>query len=246
MAFWMYEPEVQAPPQAWSALTLNVLFEGADTAENIDALEKSDADFLCLQEVTPDFVSAFESALAKRYPYRRFEARQGTWGVGIASKHPLRNARVFRQTPHRMPALEAAVTLGGQPLRLACVHLFPPTAKRNANDSFWETYTANEQLRIRQADEIVGRFESVERLIVLGDLNDFDAALNTLLESGLSDACASSPSTCGATYPGATSMLPAVVTIDYILGRGVEFVQAARHKSGGSDHFPVQAWFRIR
>ncbi|MEL6546209.1 MAG: endonuclease/exonuclease/phosphatase family protein, partial [Myxococcota bacterium] len=238
-------PLHETPSDAISALTFNVLFDNADIESNVDAIRDADADILCLQEITSDFEKAFRSSLATRYPFRHFESRSGTWGIGVASKYPLRDIEVFEQSPHRMPAIAASLSIDNERLQVACVHLFPPTAKRDEEETFWETYLANEQLRLRQAERLTDKFRNAKHLLLLGDLNDFDKALSVLSNSGLKDGCEVRGSSCGPTYPGAKSVAPAVVTIDYILGRGVTFVSAARLKRGSSDHYPVQAWFRI-
>ena len=83
--------------------------------------------------------------------------------------------------------------------------------------------------------------------IVLGDMNEWDgqAALTILAEAGFRNACHAKASRCGPTWPGRAVPVPAVVRIDHILGRGVEFRQAVILNSGGSDHYPVAARFAV-
>ena len=82
----------------------------------------------------------------------------------------------------------------------------------------------------------------------MGDMNEgrSDPAVRFLIGKGYAHACEQAKiSTCGATYPGATSILPAVLEIDHILGRSLKFYKASRITGGGSDHYPVTARFKI-
>lgn len=230
-----------------SAMTYNVLYDGADNDASLDAIAAADPDIVCLQEVTVAFVRAFEKRLATKYPARRFEARAGTWGIGIASKHAIVSAQVFAQSPHRMPAMQAVVNLRGRRVTVACVHLFPPVAKRRKEASLFEAMDENAILRVKQAKAILVRFAKTKRLLVLGDMNEgeSDKAVASLLAAGLHNACDVENESCGATFPGATSAWPAVFQIDHIFGRGLKFEHARVIRAGGSDHFPVYAKFHF-
>lgn len=72
-----------------------------------------------------------------------------------------------------------------------------------------------------------------------------DDAVEVLKSGGYADACEIDNEDCGGSYPGATSMWPAVFQIDHILGRGVKFTEASVAKVGGSDHYPVVAQFQF-
>ncbi len=100
------------PPAAaarWKALSWNLFYEQSDFETALDVIAAADADVLCLQELTPAFSKQFAKRFPTAYPHRHFHAREGTWGIGLASKHRLEEVRVFEQAPHRMPAQAEAL-----------------------------------------------------------------------------------------------------------------------------------------
>lgn len=229
--------------EAFLVMTFNVLFESKDIEKSVEAIDSSGVDVVCLQELTPEFAKAFNDRLGSRYPHRAFTPKTGTWGIGLASRHPLSAVKVFEQSPNKMPAVEARVRVGKKDVTLSCVHFYPAGAgKRDAG--FLQQIAANAETRVKQAETVLARYEKVKGpLLVLGDFNE-DAngkAVEVFTHQGFVNACRASNSQCGPTWPGATSVFPAVVQIDHVLGRELHFDSAQVVKSGGSDHYPVVA-----
>ena len=234
----------RVPPTSatWSAMTFNVLYDATEWRKTLDVIGSESADIVCVQEVTMPFVTAFEARYASTWPYRQFESRTGTWGIGLASKHPLRDVEVFEQKPHRMPAMEAVTTIGGQEVRVVCVHLFPPGAKRDPGAGLMKTMRANAGLRTEQAEALVTRLQHDKRpVLLLGDFNERPKgkAMDVLARAGFRNACRR----CGSTWPGPASSWPAIAQVDHILVRDLAAVDARVVKGGGSDHYPVTASF---
>ena len=219
-----------------SLMTFNVLYDAKDVERSLDAIEAADPDVLCLRELSPAFARAFEKRLGRRYPHRSLQPKaSGTWGVGIASRLRLSSARVFAQRPHRMPAMEARVATAHGPVVVACLHLFPPVAKRKKSDGLLQSMEKNAELRQQQALAISRRYSAEKRpVVLLGDFNETPGgkAISSLVGSGFQRACEIPAASCGATYPGATSLWPAVFEIDHILGRGYP-VHLGPGRSGG-------------
>ena len=80
-------------------MAFNVLSRGSDDAASVEAIETEAPEVVCLTELTPHFVTAFQGALSKTYPYRAFVPQAGTWGVGFASKRPLAQANPLHRAP---------------------------------------------------------------------------------------------------------------------------------------------------
>lgn len=232
-----------------SLMTFNVLYDAKDVERSLDAIEAADPDVLCLRELGPAFARAFEKRLGRRYPHRSLKPKaSGTWGVGIASRFRMAGARVFAQRPHRMPAMEARVATANGPVVVACLHLFPPVAKRKKSEGVLQSMEQNAELRHQQALAISRRYAAEKRpVVLLGDFNESPGgkAISSLVDAGFLRACEIPAASCGATYPGATSPWPAVFEIDHILGRGVRFTSARVIREGGSDHYPVVASFTV-
>lgn len=231
-------------------MAFNVLYRGADDAASISAIEQYAPDVLCLSELTPAFVRAFDaSPLGQIYPARRFEPTLGTWGIGIASKFPLQSSTHFTVPPLKLPAVEAVLSVHGRALTVTCVHLNPPAGKHRASDGLLTTLSKNDVVRKKQADFLVAHFGKTSPLVLLGDFNEQPGgeAMKTFDGAGLTSSCAGHDNTrCGATFPGpAVPKLPAVFQIDHILGRGVCFSRGAVLRAGGSDHYPVTAELQL-
>lgn len=231
-------------------MAFNVLYKGADDAASIAAIEKYAPDVLCLSELTPAFIRAFDaSPLAKLYAARRFEPTLGTWGIGIASKFPIQSSTHFSVPPLKLPAVEAVLNVRGRAVNATCVHLNPPAGKHRATDGLLTTLSKNDAVRKKQADFLVAHFGKTSPLVLLGDFNEQlgGEAMKTFERSGLTSSCAGHDNTrCGATFPGpAVPKMPAVFQIDHILGRGVCFSRGAVLRAGGSDHYPVTAELQL-
>lgn len=231
-----------------TAMAYNVLYNAEDPQASVALIAKAAPDIVCLRELTPKFVTTFKKGLGKTLPYQKFFPKKGTWGAGIASKYPIRNASVFPGKPHRLPAMEGTVMLPSGSLLVLCLHLFPPVGKHKKSDTMLETMDKNAVLRKEQAQYLVKRISGHKGpVLILGDMNEGrdDDAVQTFLKAGFVPACDAPSEDCGATFPGATSLLPAVFEIDHILGRGLSFFAAAVLSGGGSDHYPVAAVFKV-
>ncbi len=232
-----------------TALAFNVEYDSDEPAKSIAAIEKADADVVCLSEVRPAFYARLLEKVGKRYPYRSMQTASGTWGIGILSRFPLADGKLFEEKPHKIPAMEARVQTPPQgPVRVACLHLFPPVGKHRKSDGFFETMEKNAQLRVAQAKALIARYATEPSpVLLMGDMNEGPdgEAMKALSQAGYAFACAAPHSECGNTWPGGNSAWPAVSEIDRILGRRLSFSSARVVKGGGSDHFPVWAAFRV-
>jgi endonuclease/exonuclease/phosphatase (EEP) superfamily protein YafD len=162
--------------------------------------------------------------------------------VAVASKLPIVDAVVTPVLPARIPAMEARLTLGGQSLTIACVHLVPPLGKHRQEDGLGATVAKNAEVRVKQAAWLVARYAARRGpLLVVGDFNETPGgkAMHVFTSAGFADACDAPTSRCGATFPGPALPLPAAFRIDHVLGRGVCFMRGAVVLKGGSDHYPV-------
>lgn len=226
-------------------LAYNVLFQGADDAKSIAAIDAAAPDVVCLTELTPRFVKAFEKKLGAKYPHRAFQPAKGTWGVGFASKRPLRAVAVVPQAPSRIPALEARTTLDGVDTTLLCVHWVPPDVHQ-PKKSLADALKDNTAVHAKQAATFTTRYARARGpVVILGDFNaqPGDDGLAALEDAGWTRACAVTGD-CSATFPGPAMPWPAVFAIDHVYVRGLGVTEARTVRAGGSDHFPVMA--RVR
>ncbi|MCP3102319.1 endonuclease/exonuclease/phosphatase family protein [Myxococcus sp. K15C18031901] len=237
---------VPEPREPLRVMTYNVLYSASEeeVGRSLDVIEQEAPDILCLRELTPRFANAFRKRLGAKYPHTRLLPRKGTWGMGIASKYPVTRAEPFAQKPHRMPGLEAEVRVGRRGLKVACVHLMAPGALHAKDDDLFQSMAKNAVLRGKQGEALVRRYAKEKGpLLLLGDMNEERSgeAMKAFAAAGFDHACDGLEAKCGATWPGATSMLPAVVEIDHILARRLTLSDAKVLRTGGSDHYPVRA-----
>jgi endonuclease/exonuclease/phosphatase (EEP) superfamily protein YafD len=225
-------------------MAFNLLFRGADDATSLKAIADEAPEVLCLTELTPAFVKAFEGSLATRYPHRALQPATGTWGVGLASTLPLRDVQVRAVAPSGIPEMEATVVRDGVPVRLVCVHLNPPAGKHRASDTFLVTMKKNEEVRVKQAATLVSWFAARKTPVVLfGDFNETPGgpSLAMLEKAGWSRGCALPGASCTASFPGPALAWPSAFEIDHVYARGLTFRTAKTIRAGGSDHYPVSA-----
>lgn len=236
----------ESAPPPYRAMAFNVLYNAEDTKASLDAIDSEQPDILCLRELTPTFAEAFRKRFALKYPHQALSPRKGTWGVGIASRHPILRTQRFPERPHKLPALEAEVQIGERKLKVVCVHLMPPVTGQRKSEGFLDMMDRNAETRSKQGRALMERYLG-ERgpLLLLGDMNEGrgGGALKAFAKAGFLHSCDGPDAACGNTWPGATSALPAVVEIDHILGRGLTFGSARVVREGGSDHFPVVTRF---
>lgn len=240
-----------SPPLPFKAMAYNVLYDAPaeDMEKSLDVIEKEKPDVLCLRELTPEFARAFRKRLGKEYPHTVLTPRRGTWGMGIASRHPLLRTESFPEKPHRIPGMEADVRLGGKRLKVVCVHLMAPGAKHIKTDGLLVSLEKNAKLRAKQGKALMVRYVREKApILLLGDMNEGRQAdaMKAFAAAGFTHSCDGPDASCGSTWPGANTALPAVVEIDHILGRGLTFSGARVLRSGGSDHFPVRAFFDFK
>lgn len=231
-----------------SVMSFNVLLGGKPADAALDAIAAADPDILCLQEMTPQLAKTFKARLGKRYPHRYFKPGPVTQGVGIASRYPLTDGQVLRLGLTYLPAVSATVRLKSGAVRLACVHLMPPLARFKKSVNVWKRYVRNETIRVGQVERLLAHVDAARLpAIIMGDMNEWpgQAAMAELAKAGFRDSCLGTGGNCGATWPARMPATPAAFRIDYILGRGVWFADAATLEAGGSDHYPVAARFRL-
>lgn len=232
-----------------SVMSFNTLRGGRPVSEVLGLIDDAEADILCLQEMTGELAAALEGRLGARYPHRVFAPSPDVQGIGIASRFPVSGGTVLALGLSFLPAVAATIRIGAQEVHIVCVHFVPPQAGFGLGGDLWERYQQNETFRLLQVERLLEHLETVDApVLVLGDMNEWpgQAALTALAVAGFSDSCGLPDSRCGPTWPGhAVFFLPAMARIDYVLGRGVVFTQAAVLDAGGSDHFPVAARIRL-
>ena len=215
-------------------VTANAWFMNADHAALVGWLNRSEADIIALQEITPRWVAALEP-LARQYPYRKFVPRDDPYGIALLSRWPIDDVQSVDFSGDGMPSLVANVVVHGRKLQVIALHARWPVMP--------ELQVARDRA-LQQAAALA--LTQPGATILLGDLNltPYAPAFARLVsESGLRDA-----------FDGEAwrptwqaGFWPLALPIDHVLvpRRGC----VTGHEIGpyvGSDHRPLQVTLRLQ
>jgi endonuclease/exonuclease/phosphatase (EEP) superfamily protein YafD len=243
---------VQADNQAQTikVMTTNLLFSNQHTDAIVDALRRSDADVISLQELTTPVSEAIAQALRDSYPYQELHT-EGFFGSGIISRYPMSEPPVTMpgNAWATRPYILRSLDVNGQQVLFLQFHATPT---RMGKPSWME-----QSLRIReqQAQELATLAQSYDGpFIAAGDFNATDMHYAyTLVTREMQDAWREVGWGAGQTFPSARTtdgrrasvwsipIMPWLVRIDYVFYSGDAQATTANIGpwDGHSDHRPV-------
>ncbi|MCX5343956.1 endonuclease/exonuclease/phosphatase family protein [Streptomyces atratus] len=207
--------------------THNVNADNPDPAGTARQVADSGADIIALEELPSGKVSAYEAALADRFPYHSV---QGT--VGLWSKYPMSDSRPVDIKMGWTRAMRSTVTTPKGEVAVYVAHLPSVRVKLHAG------FTANQ--RDDSADALGEAIadERLDKVILLGDLN------GTMNDRSLNEVTSQMRSTQGAAGDGFGFSWPAsfpMARIDQIMVKGVEPMSSWTLPATDSDHLPIAA-----
>lgn len=213
-------------------IALNLYIHNRDYGRVRSYLDARDAEVLVLSELTPAWVRELQPVLS-RYPFWASEGRRSPWGLGVFSRHPLREARVLNLGVTGSVNIHAILESPAGDVELMAVHLASPGSAAHAAQR-------NQQLA-RLAELLGGPRPAggMPRLLV-GDMNltPFSPHFRSLLaQTGLRDM--RQPAGFLGTWP--TWLPPLQIPIDHCLADPVlGAVRVRRGPAVGSDHYPLE------
>ena len=217
------QPQVDGP--RLRVMAANLYLGHADARAIVNLVRQQQIDVLAMPELTPDEVSALDSAgLAELLPYRVFDDRPGGDGSGIAANVPLRRLILMPDTVLSQPSVVVDLP-GRDDVELTAVHIQPPLSDTDVRT--WRT-------ELRQLPKAT----PTERVRILaGDFNaTFDhAAFRDLVDRGYADAAEQTGDGLDPTWSALPTGPP--LTIDHIVVDARCAVSSyAVHDLPGSDH----------
>lgn len=221
-------PSVHPPVFAdFRLVQMNVLATNASYDKVVAFLRETNADVVVLQEVTPAWMTALDP-LKDLYPYRVAEAKPGTFGIALLSRHPFRDSGIAYLGQDVVPSAVARLDLKGRDVTVVGVH--PPSPIR----ADWRP------VRDAVFRGIAARLAEVPGETVLaGDLNatPWSSPFRALVRAaGLRDTTAGfgfQP-----TWPALVPLLG--IPIDHCLvSPGLHAVHRRVAGFTGSDHYPL-------
>ncbi|WP_405688379.1 endonuclease/exonuclease/phosphatase family protein [Streptomyces sp. NBC_00057] len=211
--------------------THNVNADNPDPAGTARQVADSGADIIALEELPSGKVSAYEAALADRFPYHSV---QGT--VGLWSKYPMSDTRPVDIKMGWTRAMRSTVTTPKGEVAVYVAHLPSVRVKLHAGFTANQRDDSADALGEAIADERLGK------VILLGDLN------GTMNDRSLNEVTSQMRSTQGAAGDGFGFSWPAsfpMARIDQIMVKGVEPMSSWTLPATDSDHLPIAARVRL-
>jgi endonuclease/exonuclease/phosphatase (EEP) superfamily protein YafD len=210
-------------------LSANVYFSKVPAREIVKLARRERADVVSVQELTPKL----DAALAREFPHRVAEAREGALGTGLYSRLPLTRVPGPRDTRHAQAAATVRMR-GGREVRVVAIHPHAPLSARAM--PAWK-------------HDLRALPPATPRTILAGDFNaSIDhRELRRLIDTGYRVAAEEAGSGLVPTWKSLSRAWLLPVTIDHVLvGSGIAVEDADVHPLPASDHDAVMAELVVR
>jgi endonuclease/exonuclease/phosphatase (EEP) superfamily protein YafD len=221
--------------------TYNVYADAPGDPATIDAIRRTDADVVFLQETTAAWEAPLRRALGRAYPHAAFRAARDRFGgLAVLSRVPFDEGAVLRPDAGPFPAwlVEVESPLGR--LAILNLHLFPPVRWRERG--WLRAYLDSQVVHVREVAGFLSALAPRTPALIVGDLNEAAGgdAVRTLEAAGYRGAL--DPSV--PTWRWTTDHGPVALQLDHILHTAeLALVTARVIEAGRSDHLPVVATF---
>ena len=182
---WLMGPDYWTPRAAaqpgtsYRALLANVLCKNNEHAPLVRLIQETQPDFFAIVEIDKVWLDALAD-VRKDYPYAVEHPRGDNFGLGLFSRHPIRNERVRYLLNQPEPVITATLDLDGEELFVIVAHPIPPVG---------EERSAQRNLQLVELAKLAQ--EATGPRMLLGDLNitPWSPHFQELLtSSGLRDA----------------------------------------------------------
>jgi endonuclease/exonuclease/phosphatase (EEP) superfamily protein YafD len=145
---------------------VNVLTQNLQHDKVLGVLKNADPDVIAVLELGTELEARLNDELGDLYRHRIAQpSDDGNFGIGLWSKLPLQDEKIFHLAVPLVPSISAQVSWEGLPVRLFATHPIPPVGAR-----YFQARNQHLNLlaeRIRAQTEIMGEATTV----VVGDLN---------------------------------------------------------------------------
>jgi endonuclease/exonuclease/phosphatase family metal-dependent hydrolase len=237
------------PPQTvsgphFTVLTYNVNWGGLRPDLAADAIRKSGADIVCLQETTPEWAQYLRQSLGSEYSFTEFRdsrLRSGG-GLGFLSKLPAHEVAYIPSDTGWFDGWIKSFETARGPVQVLNVHLHPPVSE---SGSWVSGYLSTGDDRLAEMKRFFAKRDSHWPMLVMGDFNDGEKgpAVEWLEKNKLANALPQFDSYTK-TWEWKTSVITLKRRMDHILySPELHCCAAEVLREGASDHFPVQAVF---
>ncbi len=229
--FFLKEKVMQASSTSSRLRILQMnLWSKHEQFERIRALiENSNADLVALEEVSPEAKIWMAANMQTKYPYQILHTRPDFFGIGLLSRYPLKNSKLFyskidqAQSP---PMVTTEIEVDGCNIGVLVAHLLPP---------FGEYHFTMDKAMIQAISDFCKDYKDK---IVVGDLNL--SQHSSLYKKLLRDTALSDSARGFGWHPTYPSFTKCGIYIDQCLtGGNIVVLDRKNGPYFGSDHFPV-------
>jgi len=161
-----------------SILNSNLLLVNTNYQAQLDIIKAQDPDLIAFQEYTPKWHVKMSKALSS-YPHRITQPAEGSFGIGLFSKHPITDGAVEKFSTKSFPAINADIKINKFNVRVLVIHPPPPTKQRHyRNRNLYLERIAIESKAHDGAMLVVGDFNSTPwtshftKMLKVGRLRD--------------------------------------------------------------------------
>lgn len=168
--FW---PQISDVPPSTTQLTImtwNVLWHNTHVDNIIATIQAERADVIGLQELSPSLAEALHRQLITEYPYQMLKPQKGVGGLGIISRHPLKQTEItLSESWIGTPPQVLTMTVHAIPVTLIHFHAMAiiPWSRNEIE------YSARKRVKQAQMIRDVAR-ASPHPVVAFGDLNATD------------------------------------------------------------------------
>jgi len=217
---------------------------------------ESDADILCLEEITPDFAANHLPDMRALYPYESFQKDANRKGDNFTlSRYPIISSEyVDLGVPDVPSPVRVVIDINAEKVAVYTVHLAWPVDKEHVQavqmDFYMRVITGfDDRTRNKQIDNLLAYLKQEPYPYILaGDFNtsDFSVTYNKLA-GAMHDSFAEGGIGLGTSWPvahvrGLPAWLPPLIRIDYIWhSDSLRTIRAWQGAETGSDHLPLLA-----
>ena len=179
---------VPAAGQVLKVCSVNVLTSNRQHDRIIAGLRTYNADIIAVLELSTELTDRLTEDMGDDYPHRVMEPDDGgNFGIGLLSRFPLQNVRIFELTSLPLPSISADVEWNGRTVHIMATHPIPPMSR-----GYFEARNHHLQSLGKLATEQRTDRPTVP-IIVVGDLNVTPWSphfRNFQQASGLEESCA--------------------------------------------------------
>lgn len=229
-------------------MTYNVLFSNSDYEAVAGVILNYLPDVVALQEVQPTMMSELEQRLGEEYPYSLMGTQNDYGTTAVFSRHPIVESSILDLQADR-PAVVVKIAIDNQEFTFVTAHLLAYnlwwTAPKDIPATVIErTFNQNQQVEL-----ILEQLMAENGTVIVGcDCNSYETSSSyRIFDDWLDNSAREVGWVLGRGRLPDVKQDTELQHIDYIWYRGaIEPISVFKViDSGGSDHFPVLAIFKL-